>query len=82
MPTVLRIGPYRFQFFAADISEPPHVHVKRDKSHAKFWLSEDVAPSFVRGFADHDATYVRKLIVQNREFLLEQWNEFFRGHPR
>ena len=36
MPIVLRIGPYRFGFFASDIDEPPHVHVKRERFEAKF----------------------------------------------
>ncbi|MCB0425687.1 MAG: DUF4160 domain-containing protein, partial [Mangrovimonas sp.] len=38
MPTVLRVGPYRFFFFAGDRLEPPHVHVSRDDSEAKYWL--------------------------------------------
>ena len=38
MPTVLRSGPYRFFFYAGDHHEPPHIHVERDHSKAKFWL--------------------------------------------
>lgn len=38
MPTVLRIGPSRFFFYAGDGNEPPHVHVERDDGEAKFWL--------------------------------------------
>lgn len=38
MPTVLRVGPYRFFFYSADGDEPPHVHVERDDSVAKFWI--------------------------------------------
>ena len=38
MPTVLRIGAYRFFFFASDKSEPSHIHVERDDNLAKFWL--------------------------------------------
>jgi hypothetical protein len=38
MPTVLRLGPYRFFFYAGDVDEPSHVHVERDKDKAKFWL--------------------------------------------
>jgi hypothetical protein len=29
MPTVLRIGQYRFFFYAGDGNEPPHVHIER-----------------------------------------------------
>ena len=38
MPTVLRVGPFRFFFYAGDGGEPPHVHVERDEGEAKFWL--------------------------------------------
>ncbi|MBW1997790.1 MAG: DUF4160 domain-containing protein [Deltaproteobacteria bacterium] len=38
MPTVMRIGPYRFFFYASDRDEPLHVHVERDDKVAKFWL--------------------------------------------
>jgi uncharacterized protein DUF4160 len=38
MPTVFRWGPYRFFFFGNDGSEPPHVHVQRDRALAKIWL--------------------------------------------
>jgi hypothetical protein len=38
MPTVLRVGPYVFVFFSSDRAEPVHIHVKRDRRVAKFWL--------------------------------------------
>lgn len=49
MPTVLRSGPYRFFFYAGDGGEPPHVHVERDTSKAKYWL-EPVALQSNIGF--------------------------------
>jgi hypothetical protein len=39
MPTVLQGGPYRFFFYAGDRDEPPHIHVERHRSSAKFWLN-------------------------------------------
>ena len=38
MPTVIRIGPYRFLFYASDGDEPVHIHVLRDDNMAKFWI--------------------------------------------
>ena len=38
MPAILRVGPHRFFFYSADAGEPPHVHVARDASEAKFWI--------------------------------------------
>ncbi len=31
MPTVFRSGPYRFFFYSNEGSEPPHIHVQRDR---------------------------------------------------
>lgn len=38
MPTVLRVGTYRFFFYSTDGDEPEHIHVERDDNLAKFWL--------------------------------------------
>lgn len=38
MPTVLRVGPYRFFFYSQDGAEPAHIHVERDRNRSKFWL--------------------------------------------
>jgi hypothetical protein len=39
MPTVLRIGPYRFYFWANESQEPPHIHVESAEREAKYWLA-------------------------------------------
>ena len=44
MPTVLRHGPYRLFFYAADRNEPEHVHVERDNRVARFWLDPRQTP--------------------------------------
>lgn len=49
LPTVLRLGPYRFFAYSADRDEPPHVHVEREGSGGKFWL-EPVRLESSRGF--------------------------------
>ena len=38
MPTVLRVGRYRFHFFSNEGREPLHIHVKAGEDEAKFWL--------------------------------------------
>jgi hypothetical protein len=77
MPTVLRIGPYRFGFFSADRTEPPHVHVRRDRNEAKFWLEPEVRLARAGGFADRELNVIGQLIVEHREYLLEQWHDHF-----
>jgi len=78
MPTVLRVGPFRFFFYAGDGGEPPHVHVERDDCEAKFWL-DPVRLALSRGFTRKEINRVRELVAKHRERLLESWNEFFRG---
>ena len=39
MPTVLRIGPYRFYFWSHELNEPLHIHVDRDERSAKYGSS-------------------------------------------
>lgn len=76
MPTVLRSGPYRFFFYAGDEEEPPHVHVERDESEAKYWL-DPVRLQNSFGFAANELRRIEKLLTQNQQLLLEKWNEFF-----
>jgi len=78
MPTVLRVGPFRFFFYAGDGGEPPHVHVERDECEAKFWL-DPVRLERSRGFSRKDINRVRGLVEEYRQQLLESWDEFFRG---
>lgn len=76
MPTVLRIGPYSFVYFSSDHPEPPHIHVKRDRCIAKFWL-EAVSLDKSKGFAEHELNDIEKLVRDNRDHLLEAWHEHF-----
>jgi hypothetical protein len=39
MPTVLRVGGYRFFFYSREGKEPAHVHVEQAERYAKFWLN-------------------------------------------
>ena len=78
MPTVLRVGPFRFFLYAGDGGEPSHVHVERNDCEAKFWL-DPVRLERSRGFRRKEINRIRELIEEHREQLLEGWNEFFRG---
>ena len=76
MPTLLRIGPYRFFVYAGDRDEPPHTHVERDNDKAKFWL-DPVRLQNSRGFSRPEANRIQKLVEENQELLLRSWNEYF-----
>lgn len=76
MPTVFRSGPYRFFFYAGDRDEPPHVHVERDDSEAKFWL-DPVRMQYSHGFIASEINKIERLVVDHQQVLLERWYEFF-----
>ena len=70
MPTVARIGPYRFFFFGNEGSEPPHIHVQRERLLAKYWLNE-VSLAKSRGFAAHELRNIEKRVLENKGRFLE-----------
>ena len=76
MPTVLRVGPHTFVFFSSDQKEPVHIHVKRDRAIAKYWL-DPIKLAKNRGFADHELNDIERLISKHREMLIEAWHEYF-----
>jgi hypothetical protein len=78
MPTVLRIGPYRFFFYAGDGSEPEHVHVERDEHIAKFWLNP-VRLEQSGGFGRTELGQLLRMVEEHRQALLEAWHGYFKG---
>ncbi|HEO65688.1 MAG TPA: DUF4160 domain-containing protein [Spirochaetes bacterium] len=76
MPTILRIGPYRFFFYSNEDGEPAHVHIQRDTMLAKFWLNSIALASSTR-FSPKELRKLESLVVENRETILEAWNEYF-----
>lgn len=76
MPTVLRVGRYRFFFFSNEGEEPPHVHVKAAEDEAKFWLNP-VQLVVNYGFNASELNEIERLIVVYRDQLQEAWNEHF-----
>jgi hypothetical protein len=76
MPTVLRVGPYRFFFYSGDGSEPAHVHVEHDASVAKFWL-DPVRLARSRGFGRGELRNINRLVNERAQELLEAWNDHF-----
>lgn len=76
MPTVLRIGRFRFYFFSNERQEPPHIHVKAAANQAKFWLTpRQLAANY--GFSSRELNELERLVEENESFFLEVWNEYF-----
>ncbi|HNA62845.1 MAG TPA: DUF4160 domain-containing protein [Rhabdochlamydiaceae bacterium] len=66
MPTVCRIGPYRFYFYSHEPNEPPHIHIDRDHLSAKFWLKK-VSIAANLGFRDKELGKLHQLVSENQK---------------
>ncbi len=76
MPTVLRVGRYRFFFFSNEGQEPPHIHVKAGGDEAKYWLRPvELAANY--GFNARELNVIERLVQEHEELFLEAWDEHF-----
>ena len=76
MPTVLRVGPYRFFFYAGDRDEPSHIHIEREDKVAKFWL-DPIRLQESGGFSRPGIVRIHTRATEHKNTLLEAWNEYF-----
>ncbi len=77
MPTVLRIGSYRFHFYSDEQNEPPHIHIQIDDAECKFWLSP-ILLARNDGVKPHIVREIEKLVYTHQELLLEKYYDFHR----
>lgn len=76
MPTILRIGAYRFYSYSHEPNEPPHIHIDRDNLTAKFWL-QSVSLAQNIGFPAKELRKLQSMVIDNQTQLLEAWYEYF-----
>ena len=74
MPTVLRIGPYRFHFYSDEGNEPPHIHVRFEGNDVKYWLAP-IGLARNRGVPAHRLNEIERLVFENKILLIEKYNE-------
>lgn len=78
MPTILRVGPYRFFFYSNETGEPAHVHIQRDSALAKFWLKPVMLASSTR-FSAKEIREIQKQVEKHQHKFMEAWNEYFKS---
>ncbi|MDP0501602.1 MAG: DUF4160 domain-containing protein [Verrucomicrobiota bacterium JB022] len=74
MPTVLRVGPFRFHFYSDEGNEPAHIHVRFEGNDCKFWLVP-VSLASNRGVPVHRIREIEKIIFENQQLFLSAFNE-------
>ena len=75
MPTILRTKGYRFFFYINDHS-PPHIHVEKERSTAKYLLDNaEIVKS--KRFNANELSEIRKIVLDNLELFKTKWDEYF-----
>jgi hypothetical protein len=75
MPTVLKIGRFRFHFYSDEGNEPPHIHVRCSDAECKFWLFP-VGLASNYGMPPYDIRQIERLVFEHRELLIKKYNEY------
>ena len=74
MPTVMRIGAFRFHFYSDEGNEPPHIHVATSDGECKFWL-QPVRLARNRGLPPLTIRKIEKFVFDNQLLLMGKYNE-------
>jgi hypothetical protein len=76
MPTVLRLGGFRFFFYSNEGNESAHIHVQYQKGVAKFWLSP-VSLASNHGLNAKEINKAIKIVREHAKQMEDKWNEYF-----
>lgn len=74
MPTVLRIGRFRFHFYSDERDEPAHIHVATVDGECKLWL-DPVVLAGNRGLKPETVRQIERLVYEHAADLREKYNE-------
>ncbi len=76
MPTVMKLGSYRFHFYSDEGNEPPHIHVETPDGECKFWL-DPVRLARNKGVSPQNIRQIERNIFEYRDFLEDKFHEYF-----
>lgn len=76
MPTILRIGSFRFHFYSDEGNEPPHIHVETPDGECKFWL-DPVKLAHNNGVSPFTVRMIEKMVYEHYPLFMEKFNEYF-----
>ncbi len=79
VPTIVLRKGWRIFFFSNEGDEPIHVHCKKGRANAKFWISPDdynIHPAYVRSMTRQQERELRRILFDHFDEIVAAWNEF------
>jgi len=67
MPTVMKLGSYRFHFYSDEGNEPPHIHVETPDGECNFWV-DPVRLARNKGISPQNIRQIERKIFEHRDF--------------
>lgn len=79
MPKVFEWRGYRFFFFSNEggFLEPCHIHVRKGRNVAKFWVAPDVVLASSWGMNAKELNRLEAKVREIKPVIEEFWNEYF-----
>jgi len=76
MPTLFYYLGLKFFFYAND-HEPIHVHASIENREARFKIKDEIKLLENHGLKPREIKYAELAIEENKEVIIQRWNEFF-----
>lgn len=77
MPTVFRIGKYRF-FFNSREETRRHIHIESPDGTVKFWLEPLVSLNVFYGIKESELGEIENIVKEKQHDFIDEWNKHFR----
>ena len=79
MPKIFEWQGYRFYFYSNEGNprEPVHIHVRKGRDTAKFWIRPEISVAYNRRFSSNVLSQLIAVIEGRAEEIERQWHDFF-----
>ena len=74
MPEVFRREGYVVYFYSNEGHEPMHVHVRKGRGRAKFWV-DPLMLDYARHFKVRELGRAEELVAQHMALIVNKWHE-------
>ena len=72
---------WRIFFYSNEGNEPIHVHAQKAEMECKYWLISEtfeIVEEYNFNMKPSDKREIRKIIFEHFEYIIQQWNLYFK----
>ncbi len=76
MPTIFRIGQYRFYFNSREETRM-HIHIDSTDGTTKFWLEPIVALEVYYNMKSKELSEIEEIVKERKDEFIHEWKKYF-----